>query len=59
MSLDIDVKDSTDRQNAFFVVVVENTQQVVDEFNMAFDLTTATQYNVRNVCGIKLLNNAG
>ena len=39
LSLDIDVKDSTDRQNAFFVVVVENTQQVVDEFDMAFDFS--------------------
>ena len=59
LSLDIDGKNSADRQNAFFVVVVENTQEIVDEFDMAFDLTAATQYNIRNVFGVKILNNVG
>ena len=59
LSLDIDSKDPTYRQNAFFVVVVKNTQQVVYELYMAFDFTTSTQYNIWNVICVQLFNNVG
>jgi hypothetical protein len=46
-------------EDAFFVVVVKNTQQVVYELYMAFDFTTSTQYNIWNVICVQLFNNVG